>query len=574
MKIKDSHTYVHHILFSVGAVDDVGHHAVMGSMASGQWRDIIRLIICTCTYFDSDQQDLAFGWHTVIFHLPRKTFSTSSFCLLSPAQTPYVRRKTRRSKTMADRGIKPLSEVVREFDVCIIGGGPAGLAALSAIQEPYSLDWLTAGQVHRAAFHLPACTGRSVAVIDPNLQWMQGWSQNLAALDVQFLRSPTVAHPDLFDRNALLAFAEVHGRQDELIESGCGDLQSLMSLGESQIGLWKLPSVALFEDFCRELTTRLPHHYICGQVVDISNEQGGGPLLEVQLADGSKIRAAAVVVAMGIVGKPIIPRSLAAAPNLVPWEELGKDTSPLKKSSCKKVLVVGGGLTAVQAAQRVVKDRKDVHVTLCSRRQLVERHFDLSIDWFDRRTSNKCMSDFYHQPKADRLALLKGSRGGGSVPGVYMKDLVQMERANRIVRIVGNARYVVMGDADTSMIEFDDGSMEDFDVIILACGVQPDCQSHPLCKKLLDHWPTEVVGGFPCVSEDLEWAKNIYVLGGLGSLNIGPDAANLMGMRRGAQLIANAMECRCWLRQSNVLKNPFDALMEDTSDSESDDDEA
>jgi L-lysine 6-monooxygenase (NADPH-requiring) len=478
---------------------------------------------------------------------------------------------------MAERDDKPLSEAARDFDVCIIGGGPAGLAALSAIQEAYSLDGLTAGQVHRAALHLPACTGRSVAVVDSNPQWMQGWSHSLAALDVQFLRSPTMAHPDLFDRNALLAFAQVHGRQDELIESGCGDLQSLQSLGESHFGLWKLPSVALFEDFCRELTGRLPHHYICGTVNDISNEEGGGPLLEVHLADGSKIRAASVVVAMGSVGKPIIPQSLAAAPNLVPWRELGRDASPLKTSSCKKVLVVGGGLTAVQVAQRVVKDREDVHVTICSRRPLVERHFDLSIDWFDGRTANKCMSDFYHQPKADRLALLKGSRGGGSVPGLYMKELVQLERANRVARIVGNARHVGIGDSHTTtIIEFDDGSNEHFDAIILACGVQPDCQSHPLCKKLLDRWPIEVVGGFPCVSEDLEWTKNIFVIGGLGSLNIGPDAANLMGMRRGAQLIANALECRCWLRQSNVLKNPFEALMEDTSDSgsESDDDES
>ncbi|KAL3810165.1 hypothetical protein ACHAXA_007053 [Cyclostephanos tholiformis] len=39
---------------------------------------------------------------------------------------------------------------VRRYDVCIIGTGPAGLASLSAIMEPYSLDGMTNTQVNNA----------------------------------------------------------------------------------------------------------------------------------------------------------------------------------------------------------------------------------------------------------------------------------------------------------------------------------------------------------------------------------------------------------------------------------------
>lgn len=64
--------------------------------------------------------------------------------------------------------------------------------------------------------------------------------------------------------------------------------------------------------------------------------------------------------------------------------------------------------------------------------------------------------------------------------------------------------------------------------------------------------------------------------GGLASLAVGPDAANLMGISRAAETVANALSCKVWLREeeSNVLSNPFAAFLDDTtsisSDEESD----
>ena len=109
--------------------------------------------------------------------------------------------------------------------------------------------------------------------------------------------------------------------------------------------------------------------------------------------------------------------------------------------------------------------------------------------------------------------------------------------------------------------------VEDYDAIVLACGMQPNVESNPLCRKILKQWPVPIVGGFPCVSEDAEWSVDkLFCVGSLSSLSIGPDAANLMGMRRSAQIVANALHCRCWLRQENVLKNAYAVFMEDDSD--------
>lgn len=479
------------------------------------------------------------------------------------------------------------NDEVKIFDVCIIGAGPAALSCLSAIQEPYSLDNLNDGQVHRAVNRLSCdCKGpktRSVAVIDPHGKWMEGWKRQFQALGIQYLRSPALAHPDMFDQNTLMAFAEEQGRQNELIESGCGDLKSLLPLGQSQIGLWKLPTLGLFTDFCQRLSQRLSHTLVHGTAVDVTmtnaNEEasrGKGEYYEVTLENGETVLTEAVILALGSVGKPIIPMELKSVEDrfLIPWMQLNTlPNTSAGEPPLRNVLVIGGGLTAVQAAQSALS-KGTQSVTLCSRRPLVERHFDIDVKWFDRRTTTMCMAEFYHLSHEKRLGMLKDCRGGGSVPAVYMKDVRHLEAGGRLRRVVGNAKYTDTlsngDDREQVLMEIND-TIESYDSIIVACGLQPDCESNELCRNMLKKWPLPVIGGFPCVSEDLEWNKNLFVVGGLSSLSVGPDAANLMGMRRSAQIVANTLGCRCWLREANVLKNPFDALMTDDTESESED---
>lgn len=64
-------------------------------------------------------------------------------------------------------------------------------------------------------------------------------------------------------------------------------------------------------------------------------------------------------------------------------EDLGGRLKELRK---KRVLVLGGGLTAVQVAQLALKQH--CKVTLLSRRPLTTRHFDVNETWFDRRRAH------------------------------------------------------------------------------------------------------------------------------------------------------------------------------------------
>ena len=451
----------------------------------------------------------------------------------------------------------------QKCDVCIVGAGPAGLAALSALKEPYTLDTMNYGQIEQAQrFFKTNAKALNVCVVDPSDTWMHGWTEKFHELDIQFLRSPVMAHPDHFDQNALLAFAMTNDRQDELLESGCANISSLLPLGESQVGLWKLPSTKLFEDFCSDLAKRLPHDFVQDNVSSIDRP---GKHFLVSLKSGSCIEASSVILATGLAGRSVVPSLVSEAPNerIVQWFEIRHNVRP----DWKRILVIGGGLTSVQAAQHMLRANKTV--VLCSRRPMVERHFDIGLEWFDRRTSTKCMADFYHRPVQERLAILRGARDGGSVPPIYMQDVKKWEKEGKLCRMVGEAKYLYSRKEDGTLVVDINSDLHPFDAIILACGVKADCTVHPLLKQITEQWEARIVGGFPLVSEDLELSDDLFILGGMASLNLGPDAGNLMGIKRGAAIIANKLECRCWLRESKVLSSRFDLLWDDDDTVES-----
>ena len=286
------------------------------------------------------------------------------------------------------------------YDVCIIGAGPTGLACLSALRSPYSLDTLTKDQIVRAHQTLGRQGGRQrqnaaadgrrdgqrICVIDPE-PWMASWERNFDALQISFLRSPTTAHPDMFDSNSLLAYAKIRGREEELIESGCYDISSLMSQSQTQSGLWKLPSSRLFLDFCRDLVETLTHDFIKSSVINVDTRRDEEDGFELALSAGEQVTARAVILALGHVGKPILPSQFVNTHRAIQWHE--PIPPSMNAGDVRSVLVVGGGLTAAQAAQKWSSHK--TRVTLCSRRPLVERHFDVDVEWFDRVHANKCM---------------------------------------------------------------------------------------------------------------------------------------------------------------------------------------
>jgi hypothetical protein len=156
-------------------------------------------------------------------------------------------------------------------------------------------------------------------------------------------------------------------------------------------------------------------------------------------------------------------------------------------------------------------------------------------------------------PLEERLAMIKETRGGGSVPPFYMDQIRHAESSGRLKIKVCEVQISMVLDNGVD-VELD-GSTEHFDRVVSACGHRPDCTRLSLIQSLLDVSPTQITGGLPHLSEDLQWGihKQLFVIGSLASLQVGPDAGNLMGIRRAAQILASTMGLRDWLRKDSQI---------------------
>ena len=78
--------------------------------------------------------------------------------------------------------------------------------------------------------------------------------------------------------------------------------------------------------------------------------------------------------------------------------------------------------------------------------------------------------------------------------------------------------------------------MIDADWVCLCTGSALDIDMDPLLKNVRQHLPSDSVNGLPLLDSSMRWHPDwdMFVLGAYASLQLGPDALNLAGARRGA----------------------------------------
>jgi len=69
-----------------------------------------------------------------------------------------------------------------------------------------------------------------------------------------------------------------------------------------------------------------------------------------------------------------------------------------------------------------------------------------------------------------------------------------------------------------------------------------DAQAEPLLNKIMQQYPQPLVHGFPILDEHLRWNScELFIMGGLAALRVGPTARNISGARMASDRIVPAL---------------------------------
>lgn len=348
------------------------------------------------------------------------------------------------------------------------------------------------------------------------------------------------------------------------------------------------PSTKFFRDFCQDIINRYDLHNCVrkDEVVKIQykdmyiydqDRMERGFVFQTEL--GQIYGAKACVVASGHRGRinyPIkgishLPPSLDRSCHTtdlftrkVPYPH-PRIEQKLKNGQPAKMLIVGGGLTLAQLAH--VACNMGMHVTLLFRGPVKIKHFDFHLDWVTKYKNVKKSLFYMLDTDEERAQLIQDAREGGLVNPEYYHKINKHQAAGRLTL----KKYTTIEHADwdeesqmwdvqmNTCEPTDDLESEDEHVMLLtkadymvcATGIKADLASLGFMEDIMNDFPIDTVGGFPCLTDDLQWNDELplFMVGKNAALKMGPTAANLDGARTCAERVG-------WKIQEEILGLP------------------
>ncbi|MUG94532.1 SidA/IucD/PvdA family monooxygenase [Scytonema sp. UIC 10036] len=398
-----------------------------------------------------------------------------------------------------------MTAIPAKIDLALIGAGPHALTLITHLLQKRQTIW-----------------GKFL-IFDSSGKWMSRWEHQFAALEIPHLRSPAVHHPDP-NPFALRKFVESQHRSQELFSP------------------YDLPGTQLFRDFCQDMIrVRQLHEQVIPLAVRSIEPlpHRFHPRFRLVLQDGQTIIARRVVLATGN-GELQIPNWVNEIHSAYPQDRLcHSQTIDLRKLQLKgeRVLIVGGGLTSGHLAVSAISRGAKVHLML--RRNLSEKLFDAEPGWL----GPKYLKGFFAQSDWEqRVVMIQQARNGGSMtPAMVTQLRQQVHRSN--LRIDENCQVVkAQWLGNHWHVECQDGTHTECDRIWLSTGTKFDVLGEPILKDILEVYPTTIVKGLPVLDTCLRWPGcELFIMGGLAALQVGPTARNLSGARMACEKIVPAI---------------------------------
>jgi cation diffusion facilitator CzcD-associated flavoprotein CzcO len=386
------------------------------------------------------------------------------------------------------------------LDVAVIGAGPQALTLMAYLLQK------------RPNFR------SRLRVFDPSGGWLRQWQQQFASYEIPHLRSPAVHHPSP-DAGALRRFAE----------SRPPDFHAPADL----------PGTGLFQDFCAATIGQLGLQNAVEPAAVTALQVLGKRSFKLTLSHGETVQAKRVVVATGG-GKPALPECFQCLSTDYPADRLQHSSQvDLRQMHCAgaRILIVGGGLTSGHLAIGAVQ--RQAQVTLMHRRQFYDKLFDADPGWLGPKYLNGFHAEPCWQNRAQ--AVLTARDGGSMTPAVFAQ--LRRHRTSGQVEFQEDCQVEqVEWSGDHWQVRCSHGRQSEYDRIWLATGSQLNVMQHPLLSMVQVTHPTEVVRGLPVLDRHLRWpGLELFVMGGLAGLQVGPTARNLSGARMASDRITPAL---------------------------------
>ncbi len=353
-------------------------------------------------------------------------------------------------------------------------------------------------------------------MIDPNPEPIFTWKKCTKTIEMPFLRSPSIHHLDI-DPFSLEKFAK----------SEEGNRLSQF------YGRYDRPSLALFNKHCDAL-----FHEI--QLLNSWNQGRVEQLIKVKqhwlikLTDGREFESKNVVLAMGLSEQPNWPdwanelQSQGANIKHIYDNRMNTDSGPVSE-----MLIMGGGISAIHTALKWSK-RRPGKVKLLTRHPLRLQPFDSDPGWLGPKKMNSfrkvtCLSK--------RRQIITSARHRGSIPQELKMKVLREQREGRLDIVIDELTGATYQNGEIKL-DLQNTSIHT-NQILLATGFNPSPPGITWLNATIEREALLCAAcGYPIVSEDtLEWGQNLYVIGALAELVIGPVSRNISGARRGAERI-------------------------------------
>uniref|UniRef100_A0A8C2WDT6 Zgc:113276 n=1 Tax=Cyclopterus lumpus TaxID=8103 RepID=A0A8C2WDT6_CYCLU len=481
------------------------------------------------------------------------------------------------------------------LDVLIIGGGPHALTLASLLSNPDPDPHSDLGhdlkhQTTKAAVstmservHFPPL---SLRVVDSYGEWTTLWESQFTALNIPHLRSHTLVHTDPLNKKALQDFvlksdrsAELHSLPDQVYILDENAFFNDMRLGRKERKRlnvtttlkkslsFSLPGTNLSVDFFKDQVRRSIYLWVCRVT-----ERKRVRYFQVHLQEGIVLKARQVVMATGPTRAQManIPSWVKSIAESYPEERLQhtvhlmhqlptarqkqKDTFPTQVCEAgQRVMVVGGGLTSAHVVSIALQQGAS-RVTWVMRKHLQLKQFDVGdveslvgryshVEHGIKMDGQAYLRQFYNERSLHkRLAMIRQARKGGAVTPeayVHLQPFILNGRVDmKTYCQVSEASWCYRSQAWS--LSLSTGGHWTGDMIWLATGCQLDVEQDPLLSEVMKEFHIQVIDGWPCISESLQWAEGcpFYLMGQYTALQVGPHAVNLAGGQAASMRIA------------------------------------